>query len=201
MYRLLAFLMLTSTAFGQYVPAEQRERFRNPDGSCVQCAIAIAGVHHSLPAAEFLLWDSEYGPAVRGGAWPERVESYCKERKIPIYNVEGSQSIQWIDWALQTGRYAAVTFGIAHMITAVGISPDGQEYYVVDNNTPTKVDKVSREQFIWQHRRYGGGWCVILDGTIPTPWTAPQASDPVKQRPVATYGTQRSDGSIIRRYN
>jgi hypothetical protein len=196
---MLQLIILSAVVLGQenYVPADQRERMRNPDGSCVQCSIAIAGIHHNIPAAEFLLWNSQYGPAVRGGSWPERVEAFCKDRKIPIYNVEGTQTIQWIDWALQTGRYAAVTYGIAHMITAVGISDDGQYYYLVDNNTPSRIDKVSRTKFIWEHRRYGGGWCVILNGPVPAPWVAPSQEEPrIKQ-----YGTMRSDGSIIRHYN
>jgi hypothetical protein len=155
------------------VPTDQRTRMRNPDGSCVQCSIAIAGVHHNIPSAEFLLVDSEYGRKVRGGSYPSRVEGYCRERKIDIWNIEGSQSMQWIEWALSTGRYVALTFGRAHMQTAVGMSADRQTFFVVDNNSPQRVDTYTRDRFLQLHRTHGGGWCVILKGPVPAPWQAP----------------------------
>lgn len=172
---LLVLLAVPALAGDAYLmPTDQFTRFRNPDGSCVQCSIAMAGVHHGVPSAEFLLWNSPYGPAVRGGSWPARVAQYAGQRNIPIYNIEGSETIQWIEWALQTGRYAAITYGVRHMITAVGISDDKQTFYVVDNNLPSQVQAVSRSRFISQHRGYGGGWTVILKGPAPAAWKAPQ---------------------------
>ena len=83
---ILLTLQLAGTAMAwdpaNVVPAGERQRFRNPDGSCVQCSIGMMGVDLNIPAAEMLLWDSEYGPAVRGGSWPERVKEYCEARKI-----------------------------------------------------------------------------------------------------------------------
>jgi hypothetical protein len=134
----------------------------------------MAGVHHNVPAAEMLLWDSEYGPRVRGGSGPSRVSDYCKARNIPVYNVSGSQTMAWVDWALTTGRYVAITWGSAHMITAVGISADGQTYYVCDNNSPHKISPYSRETFRRYHARYGGGWAVIIKGPRPVAWIGPQ---------------------------
>lgn len=163
------------------VPTDQRLRFRNPDGSCVQCSIALAGVHQNVPAAEFLLWDSPYGPKVRGGAWPERVKEYCNARGIRAYNIEGKETMAWIEWACRNGRYAAVTCGSAHMQTVVGMSADGQEVYVVNNNSPQRVDTYTREKFWRLHTADGPGWCVILDTPVPIPWMGPEYKDWLKK--------------------
>jgi hypothetical protein len=162
------------------MPRAQFERFQNRadaqgSGSCVQASLAMCGAHHAVAAAESLLVDSPHGPAVLGGSWPERVERYCRQRGIAAFNVEGGATIDWIDWALTTGRYAAITYGTAHMITAVGFGGAGT-YLIVDNNYPGEVRRVRRETFLREHRRYGGGWCVILDTPGPPPWTLPQHS-------------------------
>ena len=154
------------------VPAEQRARFRNPDGSCVQCSIAIAGVHHANLNAEMLLWKSEFGPAQRGGSGPSRVESYAKARGLQVYNITDN-TMPWIEWALSTGRYAAIGFDSNHFQTAVGMEPDRSIFYVVDNNSTHKVQIVTRQDFIRRHRA-SGEWCVIPKGPAPPAWVGPQ---------------------------
>ena len=139
------------------------------EGSCVWASNAMAGAHACVPAVESLLRDPNFGD----GAWPERVEREFRSRGIKAWNVEGSETMPWIEWALKTGRYAAVTYGDAHMICAVGMSPDGRQFFVVDNNYPTEVRAVSRETFIREHRGHAGGWCVILDTQGPPPWIRP----------------------------
>src|SRR5687768_17196650 len=62
------------------LPAEQREWFKNPDGSCVQCSNGMVGMHINRPEWTFLLWDTPYGTAVRGGSWPGRVADYARRR-------------------------------------------------------------------------------------------------------------------------
>lgn len=155
------------------IPAELRQTYRNYDGSCVQCALGIVGQYHDNPNMAMLLWTSEFGPAERGGSDPGRVHEYCQRRGIPVYNVSGRSSFPWVEWALKNGRNCGVTWGSNHMITAVGISPDGQQIAVVDNNSPGQVDIYSRQQFIANHTSYRGGWCVIPAGPVPTPWDAP----------------------------
>jgi len=156
------------------VPAEQRQRFRNPDGSCVQCSMCMSGVDHDVPAAEFLLeGHPEYGPPVRGGSWPSRVREYCQERGIEAWHVEGD-TMPWIDWALRTGRPVVCTLNRAHMQWLAGASADLQTLYVVDNNSPQQVDEWTRARFIQQHTIHDGGWCVIFKGPRPTPWVAPE---------------------------
>lgn len=181
MWKFLVIWLVTITqiAYAQFdpnnvVPGDQRERFRNPDGSCVQCSIALAGVHQNIPAAEFLLWDSPYGSEVRGGSWPERVKTYCNERGIVAYNIEGRETMAWIEWALRNGRYAAVTLDSAHMQTVVGMAADAQTFYVVNNNSPQKVDQYSRQEFYRRHTADGAGWCVILQSPVPIPWIGPE---------------------------
>ena len=62
------------------VPAEIRRWFRNPDGSCVQCSIGMCGVDQNVPAAASLLWDTDYGPRVRGGSGRVPVQGRALER-------------------------------------------------------------------------------------------------------------------------
>jgi len=175
--------IVASTGYAQeefFMPVEQFARFKNRadangSGSCVQASMSIAGAHHGVPAAEYLLHGHpDYGPAVLGGSWPERVERYCKERSIPIYNIEGSQSIEYICWALDNGAYAVITYGHAHMINAIGISPDHQTFWIIDNNYPREIRQVSRQTFISEHRSFAGGWCVLLKTFGPPPWELPE---------------------------
>jgi hypothetical protein len=148
------------------LPEDQRVRFRNPDGSCVQCSIGMIGVWNNVPAAELLLWDSIYGPKVRGGSWPERVTRYTNNRNIPVFNITGPNTMAWIEWSMLTGRGAAIGFKPAHFCTAVGMTPDRQTFYVVDNNRPREIAQYSRSEFIRRHLQ-SGRWVVILDTPAP----------------------------------
>ncbi len=147
-------------------PVEQRLRFRNHDGSCVQCTLGMAGVHQNVPAAEWLLWNSAHGSAVRGSSGPTRVRNYCDTRGIAAWSVTG-KSWPWIEWALRTGRTAAVTYGRNHMLWAVGISRDGRQVAICDNDSPQRVRWVSRSTFLQQHRLCNQGWAVILQAPPP----------------------------------
>lgn len=183
MIRAIAFLLLfvSFADAGEWdqaaylVPADQRARFHNPDGSCVQLAIALAGVHHANLNAEMLLWPSEFGPAVRGGSWPSRVEQYAASRGLAVHNIT-SNTMPWIEWALSTGRYAAIGFDFNHFQTAVGMEPDRQTFYVVDNNSPSRVQVVTRASFIARHRA-SGEWCVIVKGPAPPAWVGPKYAE------------------------
>jgi len=169
------------------LPADQRQRFRNPDGSCVQCSISMCGVAQNIPSAENLLWDTPYGPKVRGGSDPDRVKQYCDARHIAAFNVAGSQAVQWIEWALRNGRPCAITWGYAHMITAVGFSGDQLDkssyIAVCDNNSPQRIDWVPYARFVQQVNVYSGGWVVILRTPPPAgryvyyPWWEDQGKE------------------------
>jgi len=165
------------------MPQAQFERFRNiPDpkdgsGSCVQASLSMCGAHHGVPQAEFLLVDSEYGPAELGGSWPERVVRYSQKRGMAIYSIEGSDSVEWIEWALLRGCYVGITYGQAHMICAVACGEQGEWFEIVDNNYPSEVRRVDRDTFIREHRLHGGGWCVILDTAGPPPWANAQPAE------------------------
>jgi len=182
-------LILVGTTYAGWdindiVPQEQRARMRNPDGSCVQCSIAIAGIHHLNKNAEMLLWNSEYGHAERGGSWPERVTRYAQERNLELWNITGNDTIKWIEWALSTNRYAAIGFDTNHFQTAVGMSDDKQTFYVVDNNRTDVIQKVSRSEFVYRHE-LSGKWCIILKGDAPPPWIGPKIIKwwPTKPKP------------------
>lgn len=148
-------------------------------GSCVQASISMCGLHHGVDGAECLLRnDPTHGPAELGGSFPSRTAAYMAKRQIPIFNVEGSQTMPWIEWALRNGRYAAVTYGQAHMIIASGISADGSRVQIVDNNYPTEPRWVTRDVFLREHRGYAGGWTTILDTHAPSPWMLPASLGP-----------------------
>ena len=153
------------------MPPEVRVWYRNPDGSCVQCSIGMCGIWQNYPQAYTLLWDTEYGPKVRGGSYPSRVEWYAKKRSIPVYNVTGSATWEWMKWAAQTGRFAAIGAGGAHFQTLYGWNPTTNTWYVCNNNSPKVVDEYTWEQFRRLHLA-SGEWVVIID--LPPPPSNPE---------------------------
>ncbi len=150
--------------------AYENRRGPKGEGSCVWASCAMCGAHAGYWPAEALLRDSRYGPAVGDGAHPARVAEVFRQRGIRAWSIEGRQTIQWIEWALATGRWCGISYGTAHMIAAVGRRPDGRAFAIVDNNYPGEVRWVSRDVFLREHRAYGGGWCVILRTPGPPPW-------------------------------
>lgn len=149
------------------LPPEVRAWYRNPDGSCVQCSIGMCGIWQNVPVAYCLLWDTPHGSRVRGGSTPSRVESYARARNLPIYNVTGDQTFDWMRWAAVTGRFAAIGAGTRHFQTLYGLNPSTNTWYVCNNNSPTRVDAYSNEAFRRLHLA-SGRWCVIIDAP-PSP--------------------------------
>jgi hypothetical protein len=179
MLTIIAFTLLCHSAYGQQrvnttmeLPPEVRAWYRNPDGSCVQCSIGMCGVWANSPAAATLLWDTEYGSAVRGGSWPERVAGYCEQRGIKAYNVTGSTTFEWMRWAAKTNRFAAIGAGTAHFQTLYGYDDRGTAdfsddlWFVCNNNSTSKIDQYTDAQFRRLHNA-SGPWCVILDTPAP----------------------------------
>ena len=144
------------------LPAEIRQWFRNPDGSCVQCSIGMLGVDQNEPAAATLLWDTQHGQRVRGGSGPSRVARYCQERDIAVYNVTGRTTWEWMRWATRNGRGAAIGAGRRHFQTLMGHDDDTGTWYVCNNNTPSRIDAYSDAAFRRLHLA-SGQWVVILD--------------------------------------
>lgn len=141
-----------------------RSWYRNPDGSCVQCSLGMVGVHCNDLNAASLLWDTPYGPAVRGGSWPSRVEQYCDQRGIRAWSVSGrsiEETIPWMEWAARTGRMAAVGAGTAHFQTLYGRDPNTREWFICNNNSTDRIDRYSDQAFRELHAA-SGAWCVIL---------------------------------------
>jgi hypothetical protein len=178
----IVFLAVAVCAGNEWrMPRDQFERFKNradprdDSGSCVQASLSMCGAHHGVFAFEFLLEPSPYGPAELGGSTPGRVTKYAQARGVPIYSIEGSETIPWIEWALLRGCYVGITYGRAHMITAIAMAEDGSWFEIVDNNWPSEVRRVDRNTFIHEHRVHGGGWCVILQTPGPAPWASCRA--------------------------
>lgn len=149
---------------------DTRGWFRNPDGSCVQCSIGMAGVHCNEPRAATLLWDTEYGEAVRGGSWPDRVAQYCNKRQIKAWNVTGDSTIDWCRWAGRTGRFAAIGAGARHYQTlyAYDESNTAKPWGVCNNNSPWKIDFYTESGFKQLHYA-SGPWVVVLKSSSSEP--------------------------------
>lgn len=163
-------LAATSVASQMELTPESRSWFKNPDGSCVQCSIGMAGVWCNDPKASSLLWDTAYGPAVRGGSWPARVANYCNSRGIRAWNVTGPQTIDWCRWAAKTGRYAAIGAGPAHFQTLYGYDEGRRVWLVCNNNSTSRIDEYGEEAFRRLHYQ-SGPWVVILQrpsSAVPT---------------------------------
>ena len=158
-------------------PPDVAAWFLNRDGSCVQCSISMCGVWQNVPAASTLLWDTEYGPRVRGGSYPSRVESYCDARKIPVYNVTGEATIDWIKWASKTGRMSAIGCYSNHFQTCLYYNPDPNDLkpWKVKNNWGVSggdnirsYNAFTDAQFRKNHLA-SGRWVVILKAPPPPP--------------------------------
>jgi hypothetical protein len=172
-----ALLFLTSPARGQdqvQLPGEVSQWFVNQDGSCVQCSISNCGVWQNVPQASTLLFDSPYGPKVRGGSGPSRVEAYADRRGIPCYNVTGSKTWEWMQWASKTGRMAAIGCFRAHFQTQLyqntADASDAKPYKVRNNwHGTTKTHYSWTEAEFRKHHLASGQWVVILKGPSPPP--------------------------------
>lgn len=141
---------------------ETRAWFRNPDGSCVQCSIGMAGVHCNDLNAACLLWDTPYGKAERGGSGPQRVAAYCDRRHIEAWNVTGWPTTKaWMQWACKTGRFAAIGAGGSHFQTLYGHDPNTQTWRVCNNNSTHRIDEYSDRAFERLHLA-SGPWIVVL---------------------------------------
>lgn len=148
--------------------------FLNTDGSCVQCSISMCGVHQNCPQAATLLFDSDFGSKVRGGSYPSRVAAYSEKRKIPIYNITGDETVDWIKWGSRTGRMSAIGFFSSHFQTCLcyyNMDPKDAKPWKIRNNWPGTLDNTqsySEADFIRQHNA-SGRWVVILK-TPPPPF-------------------------------
>lgn len=158
----------TAPALACDLPENVRVWYHNPDGSCVQCSIGMLGANQNVPAAATLLWDTEYGPAERGGSSPGRVAAYCNSRKIPAWNVTGQVTWEWMAWAVDNGRGAAIGAGTAHFQTLVGRDRVKGLWYVCNNQTPRRIDVYDDAAFRRLHLA-SGQWCVILDAPPAAP--------------------------------
>lgn len=145
----------------------------NQDGSCVQCSLAMCGLHQNCPQATTLLFDSPYGPRVRGGSGPSRVEAYAERRSIPCYNVTGSNTWEWMKWGAKTGRLAAIGCFGRHFQTLLWFNPDPADPkpWKVRNNwhgTTAKTAEYTESEFR-RHHLASGQWVVILKLPPPPP--------------------------------
>ena len=173
---LLALLVVAALARAQdqlELPGEVSQWFVNRDGSCVQCSISNCGVWQNVPQASTLLFDSDYGPRVRGGSGPSRVEAYAERRKIPCYNVTGKDTFDWMRWAARTGRMAAIGCFGSHFQTLLWHDPAaaarGEACWFVRNNWQgtTGTHYAWDEDTFRRHHLASGQWIVVLKTPSP----------------------------------
>lgn len=157
----LALGALPTSVHSMELNTKERNWYFNPDGSCVQLSIGMCGVHCNDMNAATLPFNSVYGPQIRGGSWPGRVANYCNQRKIKAWNITGQPTIKWIEWAAETNRGAAIGLGTAHFQTLYGWDKENDIFLVCNNQTPGRIDKFTRKEFISEHEK-SGRWCVIL---------------------------------------
>jgi hypothetical protein len=176
--RLLLFALILFALFAPaaaqdqlLLPGEISQWFVNQDGSCVQCSISNCGVWQNDPRASTLLFDSPYGPRVRGGSGPGRVEAYSERRGIPCYNVTGSNTWDWMKWASKTGRMAAIGCFGSHFQTFLYYDPTpgvAKPYFVRNNwhgTTHTYYEWTESE--FRRHHLASGQWVVVLKSPSP----------------------------------
>lgn len=154
--------------YSMQLPSDVRGWYRNPDGSCVQCSIGMLGINQNVPEAYTLLWDSPHGQKVRGGSGPQRVENYSNARQIPVFNVTGQNTWDWMRWAARTRRMAAIGAGRVHFQTLYGWDPAANRWFVCNNNSTSKVDSYTWEEFKKLHLS-SGQWIVVIDRPPPAP--------------------------------
>lgn len=172
---ILLLLVLGTVSYAQdqvNLPGEISQWFVNQDGSCVQCSISNCGVWQNCPQASTLLFDTPYGNKVRGGSGPGRVEAYADRRGIPVYNVTGSNTWEWMKWAAKTHRMTAIGCFGRHFQTLLWFNPDPSDPkpWKVRNNwhgTTSKVEEYTEDEFK-RHHLASGQWVVILK-TPPPP--------------------------------
>ena len=171
-YLLLLFMLPTAEPPPQTITAEIppaiRAWFDNPDGSCVQCSIGMNGIHNNNLNAAMLLFNTAYGKAQRGGSTPSRVASYCDERGIKAWNITGSETVDWTEWAVKTNRGAAIGFSTRHFQTLYGKDYPNNLWLICDNNSTHRIDQYTYDEFLRKHLQ-SGRWIVILQGPSPPP--------------------------------
>lgn len=181
---LIALLLLASPGFAQDqvtdFPPEVAAWYVNQDGSCVQCSLGHCGVWQNNPSFANLLWDTQYGPRVRGGSYPSRVEAYANKREVPIYNVTGKPTYEWMKWAAKTGRMCAIGCYSSHFQTLLYYNPDPADpkpwkvknnWGVSGGNSVKSHNEFTESEFKREHER-SGKWIVIIQG--PPPPVKPQ---------------------------
>lgn len=170
-----AFCQDTPSVVSMQLSPSVRNWCYNTDGSCVFCSSAMIGMAANEPNASCLLFDTKYGPAQRGGAWPARVANVFNERGIRAYNVTGYENTDpWMRWAVKTGRFAAIGAGRAHFQTLYGYDHKTKEWLVCNNQTPKQIDRYSEAGFKQLHLA-SGPWIVVLkkpssENPILTEW-------------------------------
>lgn len=171
----LALLLLCSNSLVAQdqlsLPGDVCVWFVNTDGSCVQCSISMCGVWQNVPEASTLLYDTIYGGKVHGGSGPGRVEAYAEKRGIPCYNVTGENTWDWMKWAANTGRIAAIGCFASHFQTELWYNTDPKDpkpWKVRNNwyNTTDKYYEWTNQEFRKNHLA-SGQWVVILKTPSP----------------------------------
>lgn len=140
-------------------------RYRNPDGSCVHCS-TVHLLYWLRLHAEGAEWKSKY----RRGEYASRHKSKMDAEGL-LYAMTDDGDERLLEYALQTRRYAGVTWNGAHMVNLVGReNRNGQMVAVIlDNNLIQRFKYEPWDSFVANWKRSGGWAVVILSGEVPPP--------------------------------
>jgi hypothetical protein len=144
------------------VPKPIRIKYPNPDGSCVLLSLGVSGIHSNDPKCTYLPFKSEYGPAERLGANPERIARIFAQRGIKGWNVTGKPSIEMARFAVKTGRGCALGFDYEHFQAVWGYDYQRKIWLIWDNRYPEFIWEYTEAQFEQMHNR-SGRWSVVLE--------------------------------------
>ena len=144
-------------------------------GSCMHASlITLLRWQGREKAADY--WRSNY----YGSAGVHKLAGIAERLNLD-YAITNNGSTRFMQWASDTGRGAAIHWhrGIpnwrsprigGHAVTFCGYFNGNA--LLIDNNSPRKYIRISKQQFIQEWRSYGGyAMTVVYDRPAPKPWS------------------------------
>lgn len=143
-------------------PAERQENWGG--GSCVHASMVSLFRWQGRPElAEH--WRRTYGD----GETVSGLRAKLDREGVPYADTTAGD-VAFLEWSVRTRRGAAVVvMHGAHMVTLVDFNE--REAVLLDNNDPTRLQRVPRDRFVSEWRR-SSGWAVtpLFDPPPRKPW-------------------------------
>ena len=158
--------------FDNFAPADIRQAYYNPSGSCVYFSVSFAALNQNDPNAQALPWNIPvYGPPCRGGCYPSRLIADFNRRGIKGESIVGDRTLERAKKALAQGKFVALGLSTAHFQVGIDHEPDTQRWHIWNCNDYHKIYRYSNQRFMQLHQA-SGLWYVILKNPVrPMPPT------------------------------